>query len=166
MTTMNVGILTTFFSRNYGAVLQAYATGKAVESLGCTAEFVNYQKEQESYYRPEAYVKEQGALPLTTKLRRKIKNAFIKMKAPNAALAAGMAIRDEAVEVFLKQCLDVSLVPYRSTEDFLEAVPAMPYDVFLCGSDQICSPLLFTHTKNTSPSLFLHLSGCGVGTGL
>lgn len=137
---LKVGILTTFFSKNYGAVLQAYATGKIVEKLGCTSEFINYQKTSEAFYIPLSTLKEQEDLPLYRKIEKKLKNIYAKLNY-NPELADGSLIRDKEFDVFANGCLKIGKTLYKSPETLIADVPYMPYDIFLCGSDQIWNPI-------------------------
>lgn len=139
---VKVGILTTFFSKNYGAVLQAYATEKIVEKLGHNAEFINYQKASVEHYVPSSVLKDQESLPLTKKVNKKAKNLFLKLKRPDRRLVSGSVIRNTEFDGFVKHGLKLSQGTYTSAEDFIAAVPQMPYDVFLCGSDQIWNPVV------------------------
>jgi len=138
---LKVGILTTFFSKNYGAVLQAYATGKIIEKLGHTSEFINYQKTSEEFYVPISTLKEQEKLSLVEKIEQKVRCFFDKLN-NNQKLAYGSLIRDKEFDVFVKDFLKIGKTSYTSPKDFISDVPHMPYDVFLCGSDQIWNPIV------------------------
>ena len=138
---LKVGILTTFFSKNYGAVLQAYSTGKIIEKLGHTSEFINYHKTSEKFYTPISMLKEQEKRSLVGKIKQKIKHFFTKLK-NNQNLADGSLIRDKEFDVFVKDYLKLGRTAYASPEDFIAELPQMSYDVFLCGSDQIWNPIV------------------------
>jgi len=137
---LKVGILTTFFSKNYGAVLQAYATGKIVEKLGHTSEFINYQKTSAEFYIPIATLTEQEKRSLVGKIKQKVKNIFSKLNY-SQKLADGSLNRGKEFDIFVNNYLKLSKASYTSAQDFIAAVPYMPYDVFLCGSDQIWNPI-------------------------
>ena len=138
---LKVGILTTFFSKNYGAVLQAYATEKIIEKLGHTSEFINYQKTSEEFYIPISTLKEQEQLSLVGKIEQKVRNFFAKLN-NNQKLSVGSLIRDKEFDVFVKDFLKIGKTSYTSPKDFINDVPHMPYDVYLCGSDQIWNPIV------------------------
>lgn len=138
---LNVGILTTFFSKNYGAALQAYATKKAIETLGYTSEFINYQKTSTEYYIPISTPKEQEMQSLIKKIGQKAKNFSAKLK-KNQKLSDGSLIRDKEFDSFVNDYLKIGSILYTSPKDFICNVPKMPYDVFLCGSDQIWNPIV------------------------
>ena len=137
---LKVGVLTTFFSKNYGAVLQAYATEKIVEKLGHSSEFINYQNTFEEFYIPISTLKEQEKLSLVGKIEQKVKNIFAKLNY-NQKIADGSLIRDKEFDEFVNGCLKIGKTSYKSPKDFISNVPHMPYDVFLCGSDQIWNPI-------------------------
>ena len=42
---MRIGLLTYHHSANYGAVMQSYATCRALKELGHEVEFINFQQE-------------------------------------------------------------------------------------------------------------------------
>lgn len=138
---LKVGILTTFFSKNYGAVLQAYATEKIIEKLGHTAEFINYQKTSEEFYIPIFTLKEQEKLSLVGKIEQKVRNFFAKLN-NNQKLSVGSLIRNKEFDVFVKDFLKIGKTSYTSPKEFISDVPHMPYDVYLCGSDQIWNPIV------------------------
>ena len=138
---LKVGILTTFFSKNYGAVLQAYATEKIIEKLGHTAEFINYQKTSEEFYIPISTLKEQEKLSLVGKIEQKVRNFFAKLN-NNQKLSVGSLIRNKEFDVFVKDFLKIGKTSYTSPKEFISDVPHMPYDVYLCGSDQIWNPIV------------------------
>ncbi len=139
---LRIGILTTYFSKNYGAALQAYATVEKLRRMGYDSEIIGYQKAIKAFYTPAAVVESERHMPFVLRLKRKIKNAFIKVKKSDPALTAGAAIRDQEFDRFVADFLHVSKAAYASPEEFLKAVPDMPYDVFLCGSDQIWNPIV------------------------
>lgn len=139
---MNVGILTTFFSKNYGAALQAYATARVVETLGCHAEMIDYRRSAPEYYVPAAVLKAQSERSLPRKIGQKAKNFMAKIRKPDQSIIDGSVIRNRAFDQFVEDHLALSRASYRSTEAFIAAVPDMPYDVFLCGSDQIWNPIV------------------------
>lgn len=137
-----IGILTTFHSKNYGAALQAYSTLQKLKLMGYDCKLINYQKAVKTHYIPNATKEKYRQMSLVAKIERKIKNAFIKIKRPDKKLVAGTVVRDREFENFVKKYMDISGEAYKSAEEFITAVPDMPYDVFLCGSDQIWNPIV------------------------
>ena len=43
---MRIGLLTYHHSANYGAVMQSYATCRALKELGHEVEFINFQQDE------------------------------------------------------------------------------------------------------------------------
>lgn len=139
---MKVGILTTFFSKNYGAALQAYATYIAVENMNCDSEFINYKNTNVTHYRTIYSLNMQKNMNLFAKIIQKFRNLIIKIKKPNRDLVNGSALRNQEFEEFVKKYLKLSNASYTSPDEFSDAVPEMPYDIFLSGSDQIWNPIV------------------------
>ena len=137
-----VGILTTYYSKNYGAVLQAFATFEKLRLMGYDSEVIGYQKKESTFYIPNAVIDAEKQMCIGAKIKRKIRNGFIRMKKTDCDLLNGSIIRDKEFDHFVNKYLNVSKVLYQSSEEFIAAVSHMPYDVFLCGSDQIWNPMV------------------------
>lgn len=145
-----VGILTTYFSRNYGAALQAYALRRAVQSLGFQADILPYHSR-----RRERYVLDAARQPVPespgTWVRRRLRNLRVKLFG-NGLRKEDLAAREQAFARFV----DTYLLPadgvYESPESFLRAVPRLDYAAYICGSDQIWNPLC----HNFDPVYFLN----------
>lgn len=141
---MNVGLITFHYAHHYGAQLQAYALQKAVEKLGHSCEIIDY-------VRPDTI---QGS------------SLFKKSLAPGAILAnthtllhlAAFRRRYERFDRFVKNHMRLSRKRYTVPED-LRADPPV-YDCYLCGSDQIWNPLIFT-PKGLDPAFFMTFAGDG-----
>lgn len=115
----NVGIITYHSAYNFGSVLQAYATEKAIESLGYNAQILNYRMQSQYDYYSMLHT------------NRGVKG-FIKdlLHLPQM----GQYIqRKRRFEAFISQM--------NLTEEFRESDEALAYttafDVFISGSDQI-----------------------------
>ena len=118
---MNTGLLTFYHIHHYGAVLQAYATERAVESLGSRCEIIDY------------YVNQNNALfqPPTG-----LGSAAADV---HTALHYGpLKRRYERFEAFSRRHLKISSRRYQSLEELRAA--ELPYDLLLSGSDQIWNP--------------------------
>lgn len=137
-----IGVLTTYYSKNYGAVLQAYATVQKLRSMGYDCELINYKKADQTHYTPYAVIEDERNLSILKKINRKIKNCIIKIKKADRNLVSGSDIRDKEFDLFVKDHLALGKVLYTSQDDFIDAVGQMPYDVYLCGSDQIWNPIV------------------------
>ena len=121
---MNTGLLTFYHIHHYGAVLQAYATERAVESLGSRCEIIDY------------YVNQNNALfqPPTG-----LGSAAADV---HTALHYGpLKRRYERFEAFSRRHLKISSRRYQSLEELRTA--ELPYDLLLSGSDQIWNPKIF-----------------------
>lgn len=121
---MKTGLITFYHIHHYGAVLQAYATRCAVESLGSECEILNYYVNQnnELFKKP-------------TSIRSAAANAH------TALHYRALQARRDRFEEFARKCLPVTERRYGSFEELQRDPPA--YDVYLSGSDQIWNPKLF-----------------------
>jgi len=138
---VKIGILTTFFSPNYGAALQAYSLYVFLEKYCYEPEFINYRKGNVVFYVPENMQEREQKLSFFQLIMRKSKNAFIKLskKLPRDS---NSKLRDEEFIKFISKFLKIGDTLYTSEKEFIDAVPGMSYDVFLCGSDQIWNPMV------------------------
>ena len=115
---MKTGLLTFYHIHHYGAMLQAYATERAVASLGSECEIIDYYVNQDNtlFQRP-------------TGLGSAAHDA-------HTALHYGpLKARYERFEAFSRENLNISGRRYQSLEELRQA--ELPYDVLLSGSDQI-----------------------------
>lgn len=121
---MKTGLVTFYHIHHYGALLQAYATKRAVESLGSECEIIDYYVNQNNeLFRPPAGV---GAAAADV----------------HTALHYGpLKARYDRFETFEKKYLARTDRRYASLEELKAA--ALPYDVILSGSDQIWNPRIF-----------------------
>ena len=121
---MKTGLLTFYHIHHYGAMLQAYATERAVASLGSECEIIDYYVNQDNtlFQRP-------------TGLGSAAHDA-------HTALHYGpLKARYERFEAFSRENLNISGRRYQSLEELRQA--ELPYDVLLSGSDQIWNPKIF-----------------------
>ena len=121
---LKTGLLTFYHIHHYGAMLQAYATERAVESLDSACEIIDY------------YVNQDNALFLRpTGLGSAAHDA-------HTALHYGpLKARYERFEAFSRDHLRISGHRYESLEELRQA--DLPYDLLLSGSDQIWNPKIF-----------------------
>ena len=121
---MKTGLLTFYHIHHYGAMLQAYATERAVASLGSECEIIDYYVNQDNtlFQRP-------------TGLGSAAHDA-------HTALHYGpLKARYERFEAFSRENLNISGRRYQSLGELRQA--ELPYDVLLSGSDQIWNPKIF-----------------------
>ena len=121
---MDVGLLTFYHIHHYGAPLQAAALGRAVERLGGSCEIIDYYVNQDnSLFRPPVGIRA-AASDLHTALRY-----------------PALRRRYERFEAFSRAHLRIGPRRYESFEELRQA--DLPYEVLLCGSDQIWNPTIF-----------------------
>lgn len=119
---MKVGLITFHAAYNYGSVLQAFATQKAVYSLGNNCEIINYRfKGQKEFYRLIRF-----KYGLRTTLSDLIQFPVFKKK----------MIREYKFEKFFIKYF-VLTDEFSEPSDILDS--KLGYDVYLSGSDQIWS---------------------------
>ncbi len=130
-----IGILTTYFSKNYGAALQAYALRKKLEDMGYDAEDIRYQT---TYHRQAK--KSKKDMTIFAYIKRRAKNAMIKVR--NLFKSdANENLRDMLFDDFVRKYIRLSEQEYHNAEMFMRAAKQSIYDVYICGSDQIWNPI-------------------------
>lgn len=120
-----VGIMTWYQYRNYGSALQATALYSSVEKLGYAPQMINYTPKGDAVTHTgcSAYLKK-----LTGALKRKLNPSY------------KSAARDELYTAYLAERItETSPCPTHSALQALEG----ELDAFVCGSDQIWSPLVY-----------------------
>lgn len=121
---MKTGLLTFYHIHHYGALLQAAATERAVESLGGDCEILDY------------YVNQDNSLfKKTTGLGSAAHDAH------TALHYSPLKDRYNRFNQFTADHLRITDHKYESMEELSQA--ELPYDVFLSGSDQIWNPKIF-----------------------
>lgn len=115
-----VGILTTYFAANFGAMLQPYALKRVLELQGYDVEFIRY-KQQAVYESHKAF---------------SIQRIFAKgiAAAIGNLLALPFAmVQDKKMQTFKRMYL-------QTPDDFVDTIP-QDKDYYLFGSDQIWNPI-------------------------
>lgn len=136
---MKTGLLTFYHIHHYGALLQAYATGQAVERLGSGCEIIDY------------YVNQDNRL-----FRKPTGVGAAAADAHTALHYRALRARYDRFEDFSRRYLPKS--PRRYTS-LAELETAGPYDVLLSGSDQIWNPKIFPDGR-FDPAFFGAFSPC------
>ena len=121
---MKTGLVTFYHIHHYGAMLQAYATERAVEALGSECEIIDY------------YVNQDNRL-----FRKPSSLGNAAADAHTAMHYASLKERHQRFERFAREHLRISAHHFREAGE-LEAAE-LPYDVILSGSDQIWNPKIF-----------------------
>jgi coenzyme F420-reducing hydrogenase beta subunit len=127
------GLLTWFTYNNYGTVLQLYALNKIISGLGFKNEIINYIPK--AAYKEALIVRiKKHTLFTAIQIRRKIREKIYKKH------RAGTIQRDEKFDAFRAREFVFSRECGTASELFQMNGK---YDGFICGSDQIWSPLCF-----------------------
>ena len=121
---MKAGLVTFYHIHHYGALLQAAATERAVESLGGACEIIDYYVNQNNDLFRKPTGVGSAAADVHTALHYK-------------------ALRDryQRFERFSRDHLRISGHRFESLEELRSA--ELPYDLILSGSDQIWNPKIF-----------------------
>ena len=121
---MKAGLVTFYHIHHYGALLQAAATERAVESLGGECEIIDYYVNQNNDLFRKPTGVGSAAADVHTALHYK-------------------ALRDryQRFERFSRDYLRISGHRFESLEELRSA--ELPYDLILSGSDQIWNPKIF-----------------------
>ena len=131
---MKTGLVTFYHIHHYGALLQAAATERAVESLGSECEIIDY------------FVNQNNAL-----FRKPTGLGSAAADAHTALHYKALSARYQRFERFSKDHLRISGHCFSSFEELKNA--ELPYDVILSGSDQIWNPKIFPD-KQFDPVFF------------
>ena len=121
---MKTGLVTFYHIHHYGALLQAAATQRAVETLGSECEIIDY------------FVNQNNDL-----FRKPTGLGSMAADAHTALHYRALKTRYQRFERFSKDHLHISGHRFESLEELRNA--ELPYDVILSGSDQIWNPKIF-----------------------
>lgn len=127
---MKLGILTWYHYRNYGTALQAAALSAALRKLGHQPEVIDYHSPGYFTTLPEYSL---------SRFARKLSNKFHRSRPSRNPRLFGEE-KDLKFEAFLNRYLRFSQRCHTLAD--LERLNTS-FDAFLCGSDQIWSPLVF-----------------------
>ena len=121
---MKAGLLTFYHLHHYGAILQAAATQRALETLGWECETIDYFVNQDTrIFRPVA------------------SPSLAASDAYNALHYPAVRRRWQRFEDFSRSFLRLTDRRYESREELRRA--ELPYDLLVSGSDQIWNPTIF-----------------------
>lgn len=118
--TKKVGLMTWYKYHNYGSLLQAYALCKMIEKLGYEANMINYKPREKSRY-----------LQSSKDIPKKVKNKIFNSHQDSNSTIFKEFIKNHFTET--EECS--TFVELKELND--------QFDAFLCGSDQVWSPLVF-----------------------
>ena len=121
-----IEIVTLHRVKNYGSVLQAYATQEYIKRLGYETEIIDYYPERQTKLGMLKRIKDQNKYLRKSKMLRLIARLLI---------LPSYKIRFNTFEKFLKKHLDVTPNTYSTLEEINENLPIG--DIYLTGSDQV-----------------------------
>ena len=130
---MKTGLVTFYHIHHYGALLQAAALSRAVETLGGECEIIDYYVNQDNALFKKPTGLGSAAHDVHTALHYK-----------------ALAKRYDRFETFAKENFHLSR-HFETREEL--AAAELPYDAILAGSDQIWNPLIFPD-KRFDPVFF------------
>ena len=123
---MRVGILTYHLSDNFGALVQAYGLRQWLLQRGIDAEFINYHPRHV----------EEGGIEFNRGLKAFAKSAFLTLSQAKRYLFGNKA-QAQAFTTFQRDILGVKGERLETAQDLARLAP---FDLIVCGSDQIWNP--------------------------
>ena len=139
---MKAGLITFHYAHHYGAQLQAYALYKTIEGMGVHCEIIDYVR------------------PDTLEGNRLIKKGLsVRSLLSNVHTIlhhSAFRKRYSRFNGFVEDHMWLGEKRYLKFEELMASPPQ--YDLYVCGSDQIWNPLIFT-PKDFDPSFFMPFAG-------
>lgn len=124
-----IGILTYHFSKNYGALFQAYGLRRHLIDLGYEVDFINYHAK---------HIESGGDLTLRNIFTKSgLKIIYLKLTSLKEKYFGNKNIQSGFLN-FRKNYLGVKGKEYTDIKDINNT--KLDYDIFICGSDQIWNP--------------------------
>lgn len=132
----SVGLIT-YYGNNYGGILQAYALQQVVEGFGYDCKLISndflYQKRSLNRIR---------ALMVNFRVALKNPVAYMKKRRVYKSFSKQIAQNARVFDAFRQEQLLIDNTCYTSYAEYVNSPPL--YDVYLCGSDQIWNPNLYS----------------------
>lgn len=140
---VKIGILTTYYSENYGAALQAYALQQALTGMGREAQLIRYRNQAPSRCLLDMQKENKAQESLGRMIKRRLKNLKVKLFGTGIRPEDRM-VRHKAFARFEEDSLLLSKERFSSPEEFMKfaASSSAGYDLYICGSDQVWNPLV------------------------
>ena len=135
---MKIGLVICYHIKNYGSVLQAFATQDVVSKLGINNECINYQKSKRLKYLILNSLRIFNGPLLKTKISNIKKSIYAKKNYEK--FGKNFEIRDKKFDEFIKNNFQIS-DPFVGYDQLKKG--AKRYSAFLLGSDQVWNPLNF-----------------------
>jgi len=134
---MKAGILTFHYAHHYGAQLQAYALMRAIQLLGVDCEIIDYVRKDN--------------IEGSSLFKKGLSPASILSNADTLLHYGSLKKRHDRFDSFVADEMKLSGKFYGSYKELCDDPPA--YDVYVCGSDQIWNPFIFSE-KTYDPAFF------------
>ena len=131
-----IGLVVCYHIKNYGSVLQSYATEKIVEKEGLHYECINYKKKKTFLFLLKNLLRCFNLTLLKTKLLIIKKRLYVKFF--NKNLESKFKNRNKIFDNFVEQNFKLSL-PYYGYSELKKGM--VHYDGILLGSDQVWNPM-------------------------
>jgi hypothetical protein len=133
---VKIGIITIFKANNYGAELQAYALQKKLALMGHESELIDYP-----FYKHPSHVACRQSKPIfdigfKNRLKERLYPFLTALK--SVSIREDIKRKQERMDAFHRTHSRLSDVCYNNMEDLYAA--ALPYDLFITGSDQVWNP--------------------------
>jgi len=146
-----VGLITYHSAYNFGSVLQAYATKKAIEQLGFNVETIDYRTKSQTYW-------------YTTETSSKLYGKRLWLWDMQFYLIRSARLRRrKKFEDFIFRYLNLTKPTLRTYQDIIKA--NFHYDALVCGSDQIWNPFcLEFFNENKEEALLPYFLKFGTAT--
>lgn len=135
---MKIGIITSFYSNNYGAALQAYAMQTYFQQQAHEVYLINYRNANPQKYILEYERKKRETI--SEYMDRRLKNLQVKLWGDGLD-QKGVCIRNKAFDDFVYEYLNLTekVVSQIEVEKLGEKYD---FDAYVCGSDQIWNPIV------------------------
>ena len=131
-----VGLIVCYHIKNYGSVLQSYATEKLVEKEGLPYECINYKKKKDLKFLWNNFLRCFNITLLKTKLSFIKKKLYVKFL--NKDLEKEFIKRNKIFDNFIDENFKLS-VPYHGYEELKKGMKE--YSGVILGSDQVWNPM-------------------------
>lgn len=141
---MKAGILTFHYAHHYGAQLQAYALMRAIRLLGVDCEIINYVR-KDNIEGSSLFKKGLSLRSVLSNLDTLLHYRSLKKRHDrfNSFVSGEMKLSEKFYGSYLELCDDPPV-----------------YDVYVCGSDQVWNPLIFSE-KTYDPAFFADFAKSG-----
>ena len=131
-----IALIVCYHIKNYGSVLQSYATQKLIEKENLVYECINYHKKKNLKFLWKNFLRCFNIVLLKTKLLIIKKQIYIKFF--NKKLGKQIIERDKIFNQFIEQNFKLS-PQYNGYEELKKS--SSNYDAFVLGSDQVWNPM-------------------------